>query len=160
MKLTSARLPGYRRAVKADERDILAHGVAAQGQIVEIRSLEGGRYNHWVVTVEFTVPDRTEPVHFQVTRPESIGGMPKEFRNLREGQQIAIGAALKAALVGPEDAAFAGGSYVIIQKYLHEVTRWNTLSTEEQERIIGRKKLSDIELSDAVKPGCWISAVW
>jgi len=51
------------------------------------------------------------------------------------------GAALKAALVGPEDAAFAGGSYVIIQKYLHEVTRWNTLSTEEQERIIGRKKL-------------------
>ena len=50
--------------------------------------------------------------------------------------------------------------FIIIQKYLHEVTRWNTFSTQEQERIIGRKKLSDIELSDAVKPGCWISAVW
>lgn len=62
------------------------------------------------------------------------------------------GAALNAALVGEEDAAFAGGSYVIIQKYLHDMTRWNALSTEEQERIIGRKKLSDIELSDAVKP--------
>ena len=60
--------------------------------------------------------------------------------------------ALAAALVGSEDRAFAGGSYVIIQKYMHDVARWNTLSTEEQERIIGRKKLSDIELSDAVKP--------
>ena len=62
------------------------------------------------------------------------------------------GEALDAALVGDEDPAFAGGSYVITQKYLHDVARWNLLSTEEQERIIGRKKLSDIELSDAVKP--------
>jgi len=62
-------------------------------------------------------------------------------------------AALHAALVtGEEDSRFAGGSYVIIQKYLHDVSRWNALSTEEQERIIGRQKLSDIELSDAVKP--------
>jgi putative iron-dependent peroxidase len=61
-------------------------------------------------------------------------------------------AALEAALVGGEDAAFTGGSYVIVQKYLHDVNKWNALSTEDQERIIGRKKLSDIELSDAVKP--------
>jgi putative iron-dependent peroxidase len=61
-------------------------------------------------------------------------------------------AALNAALVAGEDPEFAGGSYVIIQKYLHDMSRWNALSTEEQERIIGRKKLSDIELSDAVKP--------
>ena len=68
-------------------------------------------------------------------------------------------AALNAALVGAEDAEFAGGSYVIIQKYLHDVSKWNTLSTEEQERIIGRKKLSDIELSDAVKPASAHSAL-
>jgi putative iron-dependent peroxidase len=61
-------------------------------------------------------------------------------------------AALDAALVGAEDSAFAGGSYVIIQKYLHDVSRWNALSTEQQELIIGRRKLSDIELSDSVKP--------
>jgi porphyrinogen peroxidase len=61
-------------------------------------------------------------------------------------------AALNAALVAGEDPQFAGGSYVIIQKYLHDLSRWNALSTEAQERIIGRKKLSDIELSDAVKP--------
>ncbi len=61
-------------------------------------------------------------------------------------------AAIDALLVGPEDAAFAGGSYVIVQKYLHDLVGWNALSTETQERIIGRTKLSDIELDDAVKP--------
>ncbi|MGB2624046.1 MAG: Dyp-type peroxidase [Candidatus Acidiferrum sp.] len=62
------------------------------------------------------------------------------------------GAALEAAIVGDEDPAFAGGSYVIVQKYLHDMKGWNALPVETQERIIGRKKLSDIELSDAEKP--------
>jgi putative iron-dependent peroxidase len=61
-------------------------------------------------------------------------------------------AAFDAVLVGEEDAAFAGGSYVIVQKYLHNLDGWNALSTEAQERIIGRTKLSDIELDDSVKP--------
>jgi putative iron-dependent peroxidase len=61
-------------------------------------------------------------------------------------------AAIVAAIIGEEDAAFAGGSYVIVQKYLHDLARWNTLPVEEQEKIIGRTKLSDIELDDAVKP--------
>ena len=54
--------------------------------------------------------------------------------------------------IGDEDAAFAGGSYVIVQKYLHDLDGWNALSTEAQERIIGRTKLSDIELDDSIKP--------
>jgi putative iron-dependent peroxidase len=61
-------------------------------------------------------------------------------------------AAIEATLVGDEDARFAGGSYVIVQKYLHDLEGWNALSTEAQERIIGRKKLSDIELDDLEKP--------
>jgi porphyrinogen peroxidase len=61
-------------------------------------------------------------------------------------------AAIDAAYVGPEDAVFSGGTYVIVQKYLHDMAGWNALSTEVQERIIGRAKLSDIELDDAVKP--------
>ena len=60
--------------------------------------------------------------------------------------------AIDAVVVGDEDARFAGGSYVIVQKYLHDLDRWNTLPVEAQEKIIGRKKLSDIELDDAVKP--------
>ncbi|MGO8793836.1 MAG: Dyp-type peroxidase [Candidatus Sulfotelmatobacter sp.] len=61
-------------------------------------------------------------------------------------------AASDAVLVGDEDPTFAGGSYVIVQKYTHDLDAWNALPTEVQERIIGRKKLSDIELDDAVKP--------
>jgi porphyrinogen peroxidase len=60
--------------------------------------------------------------------------------------------ATDATLIGEEDATFAGGSYVIVQKYLHDMAGWNALPTEVQERIIGRTKLSDIELDDAVKP--------
>jgi putative iron-dependent peroxidase len=60
--------------------------------------------------------------------------------------------ALAATAIGDEDPAFAGGSYVITQKYLHDLAGWDELSTEEQENIIGRKKLSDIELADGVKP--------
>jgi len=61
-------------------------------------------------------------------------------------------AVMEAVIVGEEDTAFAGGSYVIVQKYLHDLDGWNKLSTEAQERIIGRTKLSDIELDDAIKP--------
>jgi putative iron-dependent peroxidase len=57
-------------------------------------------------------------------------------------------------LIGDEDPDFAGGSYVLVQKYLHDMTHWNQLSTEAQERIIGRTKLSDIELDESVKPSC------
>jgi putative iron-dependent peroxidase len=60
--------------------------------------------------------------------------------------------AREAAIIGSEDPAFAGGSYVIVQKYLHNMTAWNGLSIEAQEQIVGRRKLSDIELSDAEKP--------
>ena len=60
--------------------------------------------------------------------------------------------AREAAIVGREDPAFEGGSYVIVQKYIHDLKAWNTLPVEMQEKIIGRRKLSDIELSDAEKP--------
>ncbi len=59
--------------------------------------------------------------------------------------------AIRATLIGDEDAAFAGGSYVVVQKYLHDLAGWNRLPVEEQENIIGRAKLSDIEQADAVK---------
>jgi porphyrinogen peroxidase len=70
-----------------------------------------------------------------------------------DGTENPRGAAVtEAVLIGDEDPVFAGGSYVIVQKYLHDVGAWNALSTEAQERIIGRTKLSDIELDDSVKP--------
>ncbi len=60
--------------------------------------------------------------------------------------------ATAATIIGDEDADFAGGSYVIVQKYLHDLKAWDAVPVEQQERIIGRKKLSDIELDDAAKP--------
>jgi porphyrinogen peroxidase len=51
-----------------------------------------------------------------------------------------------------QDPDFTGGSYVIVQKYLHDLAAWNALPVEAQERVIGRTKLSDIELPDDVKP--------
>ncbi|MGZ4556449.1 MAG: Dyp-type peroxidase [Mycobacteriaceae bacterium] len=61
-------------------------------------------------------------------------------------------AATAAALIGDEQPEFAGGSYVIVQKYLHDLESWNTLSVEEQERIVGRQKLSNVELEEEAKP--------
>jgi putative iron-dependent peroxidase len=62
-------------------------------------------------------------------------------------------AAVQAGIVDPaDDPDFAGGSYVIIQKYLHDLPAWNATSVEEQERVIGRSKLDDIEMPDDVKP--------
>ena len=60
--------------------------------------------------------------------------------------------AAAATLVGGEDPGFAGGSYVIVQKYLHDMTAWNALPTETQERIIGRAKASNADLDPALKP--------
>lgn len=64
------------------------------------------------------------------------------------------GEVAEAALVGEEDASLSGGSCVMVQKYLHDMNGWNALSTEAQEKVIGRKKLSDIELDESVKPTC------
>jgi len=62
--------------------------------------------------------------------------------------------AVDFTMVGDEDPAFTNGSYVLVQKYLHNMTAWNGLTVEAQERIIGRTKLSDIELDESVKPSC------
>ena len=59
--------------------------------------------------------------------------------------------AAAATIIGDEDAAFAGGSYVIVQKYLHDLKKWNAVPVEMQEKMIGRAKLSDIEQPDEEK---------
>jgi porphyrinogen peroxidase len=61
-------------------------------------------------------------------------------------------ASIAATIAGEEDPDFAGGSYVIIQKYLHDLAKWGAQATETQEQVIGRTKLDDIELDDSVKP--------
>ena len=56
------------------------------------------------------------------------------------------------ATVGDENPFFKGGSYAFVQKYIHNMNNWNNLPTEEQEKVIGRRKYNDLELSDEEKP--------
>jgi putative iron-dependent peroxidase len=77
----------------------------------------------------------------------------RDLMGFVDGTENPTGAAAwAAATVGDEDPGFIGGSYVIVQKYLHDMAAWNAIPVEEQERVIGRTKLEDMELSDDVKP--------
>ncbi|QFS93735.1 putative deferrochelatase/peroxidase YfeX [Mycobacterium sp. THAF192] len=60
--------------------------------------------------------------------------------------------AVDAVQIGADDPEFSGASYVHVQRYRHDMDAWNALSVTEQELVIGRTKLEDIELDDAVKP--------
>ncbi|GAA2396095.1 Dyp-type peroxidase [Dactylosporangium salmoneum] len=69
-----------------------------------------------------------------------------------DGTENPVGPVAGAAvLIGAEDQRFAGGSYVTVQKYLHNLDAWNALPVEAQEQAIGRRKLSDVEIPDAAK---------
>lgn len=58
----------------------------------------------------------------------------------------------KAALIGDEDPGFAGGSYVVVQKYLHDLAAWGRIPTALQEEIVGRTKIDNIEIDDDASP--------
>ena len=54
-----------------------------------------------------------------------------------------------SALVGDEDPYFAGGSYVVAQKYVHDLQAWNGTENGIQEHVIGRTKLDNVEIDDS-----------
>lgn len=60
-------------------------------------------------------------------------------------------AAQTSVIIAAEDPSFAGGSYVVVQKYLHDLTAWNALTTEQQEQVFGRTKSDDVEFPDERK---------
>lgn len=100
----------------------------------------------------------------QVSAADEVHGFryfdARDLLGFVDGTENPVGQlAADAVLIGAEDAAFAGGSYVIVQKYLHDLRGWNALPTETQERIVGRRKLSDIGLDDTVKPSYAHSAL-
>jgi putative iron-dependent peroxidase len=74
---------------------------------------------------------------------------PRDLLGFVDGSENPVGrAAREAVLIGDEDADFAGGSYVVVQKYLHDLDAWNALPVEEQEKVIGRRKLTNVELDE------------
>ena len=64
-----------------------------------------------------------------------------------------------AALVGAEDPDFLGGSYLLVQRWVHDLTRWRALSVSDQQEGIGRTKADDVELGEAAPPTAHIQRV-
>ncbi|WP_019932746.1 Dyp-type peroxidase [Nocardia sp. BMG111209] len=135
--------PGYdgpRHRAPATPGDLLFHIKAeSQDACFELAMTVGDRLRGAATIVD-------ETVGFRYFEQRDLLGFVDGTEN-PEGDDAAA-----AALIGAEDPDFAGGSYVIVQKYLHDLDAWNALSIEEQERVIGRTKLGDFELSDADKP--------
>ena len=55
-------------------------------------------------------------------------------------------------VIGNEDELYQGGSYLFVQKYIHDLIAWRSLPVSEQEKVIGRSKQNDIEMSESEKP--------
>ena len=55
---------------------------------------------------------------------------------------------LAAALVSDDDPDFAGGSYVHIQRYRHNMHKWQLLPINKQEQIFGRTKTTNTKLAE------------
>ena len=69
-----------------------------------------------------------------------------------DGTENPVGEEAKEwAIIGEEDPDFINGSYAFAQKYVHDLDAWRALPTEVQEKYIGRRKYSDIELEDEEK---------
>ena len=130
---------GARRAV-ATPGDLLFHIRAQRADLCfELASLIMGR-------LEGAVSPADETRGFRYFDDRALIGFVDGTENPRDQ------AALDATIIGDEDSVFRGGSYVLVQKYLLDLAGWNALSTADQERIIGRQKMSNVELDDAVKP--------
>lgn len=84
---------------------------------------------------------------------ETVGFRYFDARDLLgfvDGTANPVGAALPAStVIGDEDPAGTGGSYLVVQKYVHRMAAWNALTAEQQEAVIGRTKSDNIELPDA-----------
>ncbi|WP_066039013.1 Dyp-type peroxidase [Herbiconiux solani] len=91
-----------------------------------------------------------------VTVADEVNGFryfdSRDLLGFVDGTENPTGASMaRASLIGEEDPEFRGGSYVVVQKYLHDLTAWTSLPVELQEKIIGRTKLDNVELDDAVE---------
>jgi putative iron-dependent peroxidase len=135
------------REIRSDPR----HAVATPGDLLfHIRAKFTDLCFELAAQIMKRLGDAVHPVDevhgFRYFDERDLLGFVDGTENPRGGEAPA------AVLIGSEDPAFAGGSYVMTQKYLHDLDKWDALSTEAQENVIGRRKLSDIELDARVKP--------
>lgn len=102
---------------------------------------------HALSDVLGSVAISTEEIHgFRYWDARSILGFVDGTENPHEQERAIFG------LVGDVDPVYKGGSYLFVQKYIHDLDAFEKLSTEEQEKVIGRYKMNDIEMPDNIKP--------
>jgi putative iron-dependent peroxidase len=53
----------------------------------------------------------------------------------------------EAALI-PDGSAGEAGSILLLQKWKHDTATWESLPVDQQERVMGRRKLNSVELDD------------
>lgn len=127
-------LEGPRHRAVATPGDLLFHIRAARTDLCFALSAEVMKRLRGAVTVQ----DEVQAFAYFDSR---------NLLGFVDGTENPVGpAAAEAAIVGDEDAAFLGGSYAIVQKYVHDVDAWEALAVEAQEKVIGRSKLTNIEL--------------
>lgn len=68
-----------------------------------------------------------------------------------DGSANPEGAQATEAVLVDDDGPFTGASYVLTQRYLHDMAAWQRLTIEEQQEAIGRTKSDDVEFPDARK---------
>lgn len=133
-------LTGPRHSAPATPGDLLFH---VKGETMDV-CFELARRIVKAMAGAITVVDEVHGFRFFDNR---------DLLGFVDGTENPVGdEALDATAVGDEDPDFAGGSYVHIQKYVHDMAAWEALPVTEQERVIGRTKADDIEYDDAVKP--------
>jgi porphyrinogen peroxidase len=131
---------GEKHVALSTPGDLLFHIRARQMDLCfELATLIMGRIRDWVRVV-----DETHGFKYFDER---------DLLGFVDGTENPVGlAAIEAAFVGAEDPDFSGSSYVIVQKYLHDLSAWDGLSDEEQANVVGRTKFSNLELPDELKP--------
>jgi len=148
--ISPARRPlGLRpfRAIEAGEKsapntggDLLFHIISRRQDLnfelaMRIRSRLGGRVE---------VMEEVEGFRYMDSR--DLTGFIDGTENPKGRQRAEV------ALIGSEDQACAGGSYVFTQRYVHNLKLWASVPEKEQEKVIGRRKADSKELSDRIKP--------
>jgi porphyrinogen peroxidase len=102
---------------------------------------------HAVSDVLEPVATSVEEIHsFRYWDGRSILGFVDGTEN-PQGQERAF-----FGLVGDDDPVYKGGSYLFVQKYIHDLSAFEELSVEEQEKVFGRYRSNDIEMPNNIKP--------
>lgn len=100
------------------------------------------------------VADCVEEVHgFRYWDGRSIMGFVDGTENPHGEDRAYFG------LVGDNDPVYKNGSYLFVQKYIHDLAAFKALPLAEQENVFGRYKQNDVEMPDEIKPKNSHSAV-